>query len=1138
MMSRRVFHSPKVLAASYCVSRNLSSDASPQAKHNFFCTIEEVLLQDRNETIGALGADFNAFKHGLRVERRSMPALTLGRGQASVAQKARILIHGATLEYGLESLHIWRKQVFSFLSDQGTERHLPFFPVNLEGNLGTFIRDVAENPRAGSVNDPVLMPSALSMPGLLHIIFNALEEVISQLPEWPVMEKQLSAAAQIVGDPGSQALILENLFRDAPAEERHAVHQFSAKLLGWRWESLQVVTKQWLAVYPHLKHRWSADIFSDSSAKLVERVGAALESSWHYIFLEWLAMFAWAVGSEASWLEGCFCHSDLLQSQPNRWQRAKALKEAGVLGGSCQWQGRRLPALALGHVHEMCRRITNASSSSYTLALLGIDAEFAHRIAEIDVQCKLSITRLLKQKLAFFQSIPYSFVGAFGEYCGHSLAAAKAAVAKAIAEFDALDVQLRDAVSSSLMEHEDVALQLRQFAEQVGTPLHAFPDAFILIRAYAFTLCTERRTEGEHAQVKHVSLRGFRFAGPVTIAARKRKLEVNQLIDEHMLWLSRMWYSRNIFLELLAHVMQPEEVHKLTFAQRCRRIYACDAKDHFADMSQWEKQAIEYTKAIAKLEVVSAEASMPEESKQLVSFLKNVLGNGQLVSIPDTLWRVALAGTLPDHMHVLQPPFLAECLQSAEETVDLDTLSTHVFFRVVEAYPESKVVVKLRQQVKRTTLIYVSYFPRVAWKSSELVKINFDFAEHQILDLLAWCEPETFAQFCRETTVWDCSCTSLELQLKPLVSASSLPLCLPDVPVDDDPLDSLFSDPGAGHELVLLADDELDDSGIHVSTRDRPPSAEEQRILQNLVDKKAFASESAVNMWDLAFFSNTAINTLIESGIVFGRQNDFGDTCLWITDACRVTAGLQLSNPQRILHAFASGAVRGNKRRTSKVTFFLLLLRDGWKLAVDDITWHTRETDQLLVADIWKRPEAYFRCMFLAASLFERERKFKRIYHHGPAAYYTELILSEDLKQFAKLSEADIKNFKAKKKAKKEALQDAPPESEAPLVVKLLEEDLDLPPVACKEPRFAEAHVLYDRFTHQSGKLRCFIQCTFHKNCRKYTFVANHADKKEAESWLFAWNALGEKHKKSEPHKLAVPTADDVRKFLRLQMFA
>ena len=251
-----------------------------------------------------------------------------------------------------------------------------------------------------------------------------------------------------------------------------------------------------------------------------------------------------------------------------------------------------------------------------------------------------------------------------------------------------------------------------------------------------------------------------------------------------------------------------------------------------------------------------------------------------------------------------------------------------------------------------------------------------------------------------------------------------------------------------------------------------------------------------------------------------------------------VGAALQLSNPQRLLQAFASGAVRGNKRKMSKVTFFLLLLRDGWKLAEDDITWHTRETDQLLVAEIWKRPEAYFRCMFLAASLFERERKFKRIYHHGPAAYYTELILSEDLKQFAKLSEADIKNFKAKKKPKKEALQDAPPQSEAPLVVKLLEEDLDLPPVACKEPRFSEAHVLYDRFTHQSGKLRCFIQCTFHKNCRKYTFVANHADKKEAEAWFFAWNALGEKHKKPDPHKLAVPTADDVRKFLRLQMFA
>ena len=108
----------------------------------------------------------------MTVEKRSFPALTLGKGEASLAQKARLLVHWICLEYGAGQLSLWRRQVFSFLSDQGTERHLPQFAVNLEGYLAEFCQNLAREPTRASADDPLLMPQALLMPGLLHIFFN------------------------------------------------------------------------------------------------------------------------------------------------------------------------------------------------------------------------------------------------------------------------------------------------------------------------------------------------------------------------------------------------------------------------------------------------------------------------------------------------------------------------------------------------------------------------------------------------------------------------------------------------------------------------------------------------------------------------------------------------------------------------------------------------------------------------------------------------------------------------------------------------------------------------------------------------------------------------------------------------------
>ena len=153
-------------------------------------------------------------------------------------------------------------------------------------------------------------------------------------------------------------------------EEKAALSGCKTKLLSWRWHSLQQVVHEWAAVHPFLQRRWDASIFPGSSTQYVQQASAALNSSWHALFLAWLCMFTAAVGREATWFEGCFCHSDILASHPNRWSRQKATRNANCTDGHCVWQGRRLPALALGHCRDLCRRIRNCGGSEYACALL------------------------------------------------------------------------------------------------------------------------------------------------------------------------------------------------------------------------------------------------------------------------------------------------------------------------------------------------------------------------------------------------------------------------------------------------------------------------------------------------------------------------------------------------------------------------------------------------------------------------------------------------------------------------------------------------------------------------------------------------------------------------------------------------
>ena len=1153
MLYRRQFHSPDV--QDFCIYRFLSSDASPQAHHNYFCTVEDVVKQPR---VFRVGDDFNAFKDGFDVERRSLPALTLGKGAASTAHKARLLVHCACLEYGEENLSLWRKQVISFLSDQGTERNLPSFPVNLEGNLAGFMTDFSEQPKAGGCDDPMLLPCSFSIPGLLHIIFNALEEALVQLEEWKPMEKQLQAACQVVAEPSSQSLILERLFGDARNHEKVALASCKSKLLSWRWQSLQMVVQEWFDLYPFLQQRWDPSVFPDPASSHVQTVSGALQSSWHGLFLAWLCMFTSAVGREATWFEGCFCHSDILSSQSTSWARKKAMQEAQCDEGNCVWQGRRLPALALGHCGDLCRRIMNCGGSVFASALMAAEKEEGRRMAEIDVLVKNKFCRLIEQKCGPFESLPYVLVGGFGEYCGYSLSAAKAAVARGISEYEKMKPHERDAVSASMLEHDkSVAQQLKSFARvDCSRPLHDFPDAFLALRARAFSLLTERHTEGEHARIKLHAQRGFRFAGPVVTAARKRRAEVNRMIEENLHWLAQVWNSRSVFPALLHHMLSKNEVNVLTWSEKCKRVYACDMKDHFADMSKWEKEAEAFQKTVKKIQLSLEDAfrKIPEEAMHIVHFLKHFLATGMFVSVPADLWRAAAQPDASQVPVALDLSVLEKCLLQPK-LPSADAMGKHMFFSIVDARPELKVVVKLRKTKSVSTLVHVCYYPHVHWKGPREVKINVDAREPVVLDLSAWTFPGSFGAFCANAVAWSAECAHLQLNLNPSFSTSEVPLSLPMFVDDDDALESLCRVDSEGQGAMEHSKLVEETTGVTVEISGRPLSDMERASLMSLIQEKAFSEASACGVFDLPWVQVQALRQFNSLGILDSSSTELGDEQWWIKDVVSIAPGMRLTNATSLLLSVPRNlGVRAGPQKTCRIALVLALLQEGWSCRKwkDSQIWcqfqaDEKKMDKIFCSYIWKRPEAYFKAMLLIDHICTKPGNLKKIHHLAPASYYSDLLAAESTSAFKRMTDEECRQYKSKSSAAVKASSQpagphptsgaasssAAPRGDEPMVLEVPPEGMDLPPVRCRAPKLDTVKVLYDRFTHASGHLRCFTSCVNHAQCRKYTFVRNHASRAEAECWLFAWAALGSKCKSAEEHKAREPSAAEVSKMMR-----
>ena len=97
------------------------------------------------------------------------------------------------------------------------------------------------------------------------------------------------------------------------------------------------------------------------------------------------------------------------------------------------------------------------------------------------------------------------------------------------------------------------------------------------------------------------------------------------MIESHMHWLTDVWHAQKLFVNLLEHVLPKEQIQNLTFAQRCQRVYACNPKDQFSDLSKWELEAAAFHKSVKKVQQALDDGArvLPNEAMQVVYLIKH-----------------------------------------------------------------------------------------------------------------------------------------------------------------------------------------------------------------------------------------------------------------------------------------------------------------------------------------------------------------------------------------------------------------------------------------------------------------------------------------------------------------------------------
>ncbi len=362
------------------------------------------------------------------------------------------------------------------------------------------------------------MPKALGVPGILHIISNALAEVTSKLSQWETFWNQLKMFENL-WKYGRLQRFIAYCVKQTPLTER-SVELFRLQLGSLylhRWNAVVRFCIRLHSVLPLIRATWnealflntlSPESFGDFSPTQFSQI---LQSAFFSAYFDMILGLTSVLERIGQWAEACPCHEDLtfrypLNSSVGHHCRSgfpQDLPTSRVLSklfsnqsSICPMRGKRLPELVANGVEGLVSQFSdgivanlfqthraNLSTDEWSSVTSDLEIGKAHAILELKV--KLDWVNRLPWKLAI-------------------LAHSDEALSRREMQ---PELERFDGNSSAVNEyHHPLTLriltgpirsQLNEFMQ--GVDMQKLPDLLFVTSCFRFVQTTERTFEAAHA---------------------------------------------------------------------------------------------------------------------------------------------------------------------------------------------------------------------------------------------------------------------------------------------------------------------------------------------------------------------------------------------------------------------------------------------------------------------------------------------------------------------------------------------------------------------------------------------------------------------------------------------------------------
>ena len=260
-------------------------------------------------------------------------------------------------------------------------------------------------------DDICTYPYVLFFPGILHILYNALQEAIEADPRSAAFIEELRVVERFLHNKPLRLAFITHCLEPA---EQGAFKYFSTTHIDWRWEFLEKALNKLVPLLHILFMRFDVGAIQRTVGTVVmdsilSPVATLIATNPHFdTACELYRVVGTTIEHYAKKLEGCWCHENIWK-QSKGYKRRRQELETHTGNRRCVWKGRMGPWWVAAGIRLMLAELARCSSDALANAIARAPPDVASRIMQSLKTTRARIIEILEAKLDFF--LPHTVSG-------------------------------------------------------------------------------------------------------------------------------------------------------------------------------------------------------------------------------------------------------------------------------------------------------------------------------------------------------------------------------------------------------------------------------------------------------------------------------------------------------------------------------------------------------------------------------------------------------------------------------------------------------------------------------------------------------------------------------------------------------